>query len=168
MLIHYILFQLQAFGSQFFWQGPCFLYFKYWYSFFKFSITFGKYNICQYILVDCKIDGKHLCLPRRASAAFRHITGYEPNGSQLSMLAPRKKYLGASWLLGVLPNFEPCRCKEQLDYKQLSNAVAHFKKSTSRICGAWCFHEYPSSQILHIYDVSVVVCGEFVVVCLIL
>ena len=58
-----------------------FLYFKYWYSFFKFSITFGKYNICRYILVDCKIDGKHLCLPRRASAAFRHITVYEPNGS---------------------------------------------------------------------------------------
>ena len=24
------------------------------------------------------------------------------------MLAPRKKYLGASWLLEFLPNFEPC------------------------------------------------------------
>ena len=24
------------------------------------------------------------------------------------VLAPRKKYLGASWLLEFLPNFEPC------------------------------------------------------------
>ena len=42
-----------------------------------------KCNICRYILVDCKIDGKHLCLSRRASAAFRllNISVYKPNGS---------------------------------------------------------------------------------------
>ena len=33
-------------------------------------------------------------------------------------------------------------------------------KVASRICGARCFREYPSVQILHIYDVSVVVCGD--------
>ena len=69
-----------------------------------------KCNIYRYILVDCKIDGKHLCLSRRASAAFRllNITVYKPNGSYLSMLAPNFFYLGASWLLAFCPNFEPC------------------------------------------------------------
>ena len=30
------------------------------------------------------------------------------------VLAPRKKYLGASWLLEFLPNFEPCITQGQL------------------------------------------------------
>ena len=45
-------------------------------------------------------------------------------------------------------------------------AMAH-SKWPSRVGGARCFCEYRSFQILHIYDVSVVVCGDFEVACLV-
>ena len=43
------------------------------------------------------------------------------------MLAPRKKYLGASWLLAFLPNFEPCLiCPELLHSYHNCNVDSFF------------------------------------------
>ena len=40
------------------------------------------------------------------------------------MLAPRKKYLGASWLLEFLPNFEPCNDKFPCDRIKIKARVS--------------------------------------------
>ena len=57
----------------------------------------------------------------------------------------------------ITANHHSCAGKKQVPVVCLSHGSF---KVASRICGARCFREYPSVQILHIYDVSVVVCGD--------